>query len=64
MEKCVYCATDCMNVQNLYLSIHNIDIENKIDKVRAKIDLCDDLAMRSHLARKIMRLKSEIIESR
>ena len=52
-----YNSKDVEGVNNLYLHLHKAELNQRINKLREQIDLCDDMQMREHLARKIVRLK-------
>lgn len=53
-----YCKSDVNNTLSLYSHLANIDLANKIAKLREQMDLCDDIYERQRLARKILRLKN------
>ena len=52
-----YCEEDASSTLSLYSYYHNLSINDKIKDLYEKMDLCDDMQMREHLARKIVRLK-------
>lgn len=56
-----YCKADVLSTQSLYISMHNADIQYKIDAIYDKLKDCDDLALRGIYARKILRLKSKLL---
>lgn len=56
-----YCEADTMSTYNLFVIMHNAKIQEKIDYLYTELDSCDDLILRGMYARRVLRLKSELI---
>lgn len=56
-----YCEADTASTYNLFVVVHNAKIQEKIDYLYTKIDSCEDLILRGMYARRVLRLKSELI---
>lgn len=55
-----YSSADCINTNYLHNHMRKAELERKISSLENQIDLCDDMQMRSRLARKIARLRREL----
>lgn len=55
-----YTIKDSESTMCLFDTLHNIGVNNKISKLRQQIDECDDIQMRSHLSRKLLRTKEQL----
>lgn len=63
-NKAFYNAMDAIFTQNIFVQHYNEMILDKIYKVRAKMDFCDDIYCREKLARQLLRLKRKFIRGR
>lgn len=54
----IYCENDVKVTADLHSAFREFELMDKIEKIHAKMDNCDDSAMRAHLARKCNRLKT------
>lgn len=61
-NNCRYTESDVYSTIGVYNSIHNLQLEAKIDKLYKQLDNCDDIWMRNKIAKKIRRLKERIIK--
>ena len=52
--------TDVINIQELCKQLHKVEIERQIQMIHQKMDLCDDIHMREHLAKRLKRLRKEL----
>lgn len=56
-----YCEADTASTYNLFVVVHNAKIQEKMDYLYTKLDSCDDLSIMGIYAKRILRLKSELI---
>lgn len=56
-----YCEADTTSTYNLFVIMHNAKVQEKIDLLYTKLNDCDDLSIMSIYAKRILRLKSELI---
>lgn len=61
MSECKYTKSDVDITYELYKIRQNKNIQERIKNLREQMDLYDDWAMRNHIAQKIVRLRSELI---
>lgn len=59
-----YNKVDTLLTQNIFVNLHNSHILEEIEKVRNKIDMCDDFQHREVLARKLARLRHKFIRGK
>lgn len=59
-----YNIADVIWTRNIFVQEYNAMILDKIFKVRAKMDFCDDIHHREKLARQLSRLKKMFIRGR
>lgn len=59
-ENIEYSMTDVINTQELCKQLHKVEIERQIQMIHQKMDLCDDIHMREHLAKRLKRLRKEL----
>lgn len=57
MTEVSYNEADVKATWILRQQIHNCEIQQKIDKIYEKMDVCDDVRMRAILARKVRKWK-------
>lgn len=60
MAEVSYNEPDVKATWILQQRMHNCEIQQKIDKIYEKMDVCDDVRMRASLARKVHKLKQSM----